>query len=576
MKKIVLYLLLFFWFWLYQVNAEYIQYKMSWTNNIVSWYSTGGYMYLNGNIMTNYWWWSMYLYETIWTGNIVLYWSNSGNIFTIITHTTSNTSTWKIFSEGSGIVGYNYYICSFAVNKCFVKATSTDAHTLWYNMTQNLNGFYWKFYYNYYCPYTALSYWDWDCTKTTASSYLSYYPYIANFSYINPIVYKYCSIKKIWYPYYNSRLYNLNTWSGLIVNQKLYNSSWFDGGVWNYNYDYNGYNYTIAMLYWYMWTNTGRVNTFNSNSWLLDVPFFDFTSDYDFYFLKNTSIYLQSPNNKNINYFALYWSWTTPKLYINNNYVSDLEYNKIYKNWSFLENETNGFEIRLNKGWYQHIKVDFWESGRVYQDKNVCIDTNNNTYIDWSLFTWSLDNLQIQDWSVDIQWTVWDNIPGLSIGNINNALSGSLDINIWVLKQNTWWTDLACISQFDNEWNFNYMNNIQTSITRFLINWNIINLWTRWDLQVLGVNITGWLYDIASFLVNFVPNIILVPTWFIFDYLDEYFGLIWTAIPGWNYCYMWKNIIIPTHKGSGNPWNYDFLFIALMWMWLYKILFDKK
>ena len=419
--------------------------------------------------------------------------------------------------------------------------------------------------------------------------------------------------------YETNQSYNYNTWSYTFISTGAVDNRQY---VSNYFYSYRDY---YLDFYWFNNKKTsiyfqgltqGGVYT---NTWIsLKAPYTPYTSYFINYPYLNTNFsswaFLIQPStfiweskptvsvnidNETINYINIRWKNATSYEILAKT-LTWLSIDLLDENWSLLfsnfpwntekkVNIKNWFKIKFENEitdthWYFYI--DFWKKTYTTQTKEYCKGSDNNDYIDGVIFTWTINNDNVVNPT--------DDLSGLSDNLINisswGVLSWTIDLNLWSLNINSWWLNTTCTEIFDQNWNFNYTKSqIKTTLTKALLNNDWINYGTRWNLEVFGVNVIGWIYDLLVWISRFITWIIGLFLWILFDLYDDYFAVLGNVQRNANYCYFGININIPQTINSYYSWNkqqqitiasnynnIDVFILLILSLYMYITLFHKK
>lgn len=615
MKKINLFLVLFFSLvWFYQTNADYTtaNYILTWDSyDLVSWYTdsnclTNSYTCAYNHSGSFLFWeevqnynqyvdnstgkllWIIYDKDTNFNYNINYYKSNVYNTYQYFwLISSSNTWTYIQWSQhiDTNVQVYNSY------SEAYVSLTSTWIYFKYLNKSLTPPVQTYEYSYIVINRTTGQIQWINESDYQSTGQQIIFGSWINIELDINNNVFEQHTYsipqecQSLWLTYDNYTTLNNFSWSNYIVTGSGFNIPDYPTSMF-YNYSYtwifdtsiNLDNMTFSAFEFWDWSRD-VLDVFDSWTWIIETKL-------SYLLFQNESEINVNTNFLNwIQYIILYWTWDTDKitakLYTQDNiFLRNISYNTKYK----INNLPN-FKITFSKQWNNHLHffLDFWQISKGTKYSEVCHDPNTwLDYVDWELFTGTIVNNDIggaditditaEDWMINLSWSV------------NNVFSGSFFINLWILKNNSWWLDSDCNPIFTN-WEFNYIQNNPTSITSLLRNGSFINLWTRWELIILNVNLIGWIYDGLSFIVNTPLNILSFVISPIFDVFEPYFWVVVDVTRNNNYCYFWKNYYLtwtlssyydyPTQTNISvpTPNNYDILISVLAWLFIMSILF---
>lgn len=124
----------------------------------------------------------------------------------------------------------------------------------------------------------------------------------------------------------------------------------------------------------------------------------------------------------------------------------------------------------------------------------------------------------------------------------------NLSFNVWSVAVNTSWLDEDCEPMFDIDWNFNYTKNWNPWQFVFdLQNWEAFVIWNRWEVNILWVNVIGWLYDVLAWLVSKIQIIFWNILEVLFNLFDDWFSAVRVPDREENYCFLWVNMYLGEH-----------------------------
>lgn len=242
--------------------------------------------------------------------------------------------------------------------------------------------------------------------------------------------------------------------------------------------------------------------------------------------------------------------------------IAPYYYNIYVNHWWKTDRFLSSYDIKRNRSQLDLLGKNNADNTiqRFYlkNDGNLYVD-NSNPLTEPTLTGWSTNS-----WSGNTSWSGNNNTNVIFTGNetgadySNNGLEWlygtwvvSYWFSIWSVAQNTSGTDNTCNPVFDSNGKFNYTKNwVKSSFTQSLQSGTAYTLGDRWELNILGTNVIGWIYDSLNFIVIKIQSILgaLLNTGF--GVFDDYFWALRVPDREANYCFMGKNMYLSEHITS--------------------------
>lgn len=530
MKKIILFIILFFWFFNISKGAEIQLTKITndinrclllhWDNYNQNWNSNSKYLCNNSS-------WGNWIFDSLsifdinwwyltWFINSFLYWDwNITNKNINVIDFWNNNYLINYYFNWCLNIYYcnsydhiNNYFYNWVSNELIYISTQTNENSIWW--IRNIN------WYNNICVsgewsnnnWCVNELWELSSTESKPTNTFSLNSRTNNFN-----------------KYYYPNADELHSW-------KYWTLWWVAGWV-----DYYLFNW-ITVEEWITWPN-GNISFFNQLywtywTWTVRTLWLDW--------IYNWWIFFQS-------WWVVAWYLSGQTLnYFNINWV-DISINNVTLNWTMYKAWTWFYLTYLKNNWYISVNWDlslFW-SWTIQE------------WWEWWSWTWWLS----WTWSEALLWFL------------------RFDLKFWTAKINSWWLSSNCYP-IDSSWSLNYISD--KGHLRLIYNPNFKPVWD-WSFTILSVDLGRWLSDtINSVLmdsINYFLNFLNLIFWLL---IDPLLSTITTFELWHNYCFFNTNLKIlwrPEYSAIYHEqitWNtnFDWLIISLCLISILIYIFNKQ